>query len=307
MATFLAGGSAQRERTRVARHLWRAERVSSQRCVSKLSPVQRTVRRLLLAELRNYRLAGLFPENPQFAEPTPFFVDGRGTRCAVAHLLEFGGEGDLVRRIARERNNARVVELTDEPRLTAWLDASGLTLDEAALIQPSYCGEEDPNCLCSNRAAGYLEATTTTYPRDGLATAEVKAIHGQVEPGLEVGSEILVQSQYRDVPVELIVQGAPVDELADGTPVYRGSDVTRGFSCGWSGKLSKQQYLQALRSSNCPETVRSFEEWIPEGCRDSGCGCRVAGAASPSSAGILVALLGVVVARRMARPNARRG
>jgi MYXO-CTERM domain-containing protein len=106
------------------------------------------------------------------------------------------------------------------------------------------------------------------------------------------------------VPLEFIVQGTPADELADGTPVYHGVEVSRGFSCGWSGTLSKPQYLQALRSSNCPETVCSFEEWVPAECR-SGCGCRAASAASPSSAGILMALLGVVAARRMARPNAR--
>lgn len=47
------------------------------------------------------------------------------------------------------------------------------------------------------------------------------------------------------------------------------------------------------------------EEWIPEECEDSGCDCRTAGGASPSSAGILMALLGVVVARRMARPSGR--
>lgn len=299
------GRSAGRERARVARHLWRAERASGQRCVAKLSPLQRTVRHLLLAELARYRVAGCFPENRYFGEPTPFFVDDSGRRCAVAHLLELGGEGELVRRIARERNNARVAELADEPRLRAWLDASGLSLGEAALIQPAYCGQQDPSCLCGNRAAGYFEATTTTYPRDGVATAVVKAIHGKVEPGIQVGSEIQVQSSYRDVPVELIVPGTPADELPDGTPVYQGTNVTNGFSCGWSGTLSKQQYLQALRSSDCPETVRSFEEWIPEGCEDSGCGCRAAGGASPSSAGILMALLGVVVARRMARPSGR--
>jgi hypothetical protein len=279
----------------------------SQRGTSKLSAVQRMVRRLLLAELASYRVAGCFPKNRHFAEPTPFFVDDSGTRCAVAHLLELGGEGALVQRIARGRNNARVLELADEPRLTAWLDAAGLTLDEAALIQPSYCGEQDPGCLCNNRAAGHLEVTTTTYPRDGLATAVVKAIHGQVEPGIEVGSEIQVQSNYNEVPVELIVPGTPADQLSDGTPVYSGHEVTRGFSCGWSGTLSKEQYLQAVRASNCSETVRSFEEWIPEGCRDSGCGCRAVGEANPSAAGILMALLGAVIARRAARSSGRSG
>lgn len=288
-----------RERARVQAHLLRAERAASSSHRTGSCATQRTVRRLLLTELRRYRLAGRFPKNPLFSEPTPFFVDAAGTRCAVAHLLELGGESELVQRIARERNHARVLELVDEPRLVAWLEAAGLTLDEAALIQPSYCGSSDPGCICDNAAAGYLEVTTTRFPKDGIATAQVKAIHGQVEPGIEVGSEVQVRSYHRDVPVELIVPGSPFGELEDGTPYYAGVDVTDGgVACDWSGTISKRQYLQAVQSSNCEATVLSFDEWEPEGC-DSSCGCRAVGAAQPSASGILLSLLGVIVARRM--------
>ena len=62
-----------------------------------------------------------------FAEPMPYFVDAKGVRCAMAHLLEAGGERELVQRIARERNNAFVRDLADESRLLAWLAAAGLT------------------------------------------------------------------------------------------------------------------------------------------------------------------------------------
>ena len=299
--------SAKRESARVARHLWRAEQVAARSKLAGLSPVQRVVRSLLLAELRRYRVAGRFPKNPQFREPTPFFVDGTGTRCAVAHLLELGGERELVQRIARERNNARVVELADEPRLVAWLDAAGLTLGEAALIQPAYCGLADASCVCSNRATGYLEVSTTTYPRDGLALAEVKVIHGVVDAGIEVGSEIQVESYASDVPVQMVVQGIAGRELDGGTPVYRGIQLGADgrYSCGWSGPITKQQYLQAVQAQNCPETLESFESWKNE-C-DDGCGCRAVGRAQPSPTGILLALLGVVLARRMARPRARAG
>src|SRR5262249_60445542 len=86
-----------------------------------------------------YRGARRFPRSPGFRDPTPICVDASGTRCAVAALLGAGGEGELVARIARERNFARVAELADEPRLRAWLAATGLTLAEAAAIQPEYC------------------------------------------------------------------------------------------------------------------------------------------------------------------------
>jgi hypothetical protein len=78
-------------------------------------------------------------------------VDAAGTRCAIAHLIEAAGEGALVAEIARTRNNAWVREPADDPRVVAWLDANGLTLEEAARIQPSY--EETAMCPPSACAA----------------------------------------------------------------------------------------------------------------------------------------------------------
>lgn len=65
--------------------------------------VQRLVRALLLQALAEYRAAGRFPKNRDFAQKTPYFIDANGTRCAMAHLMELGGEPDLVAAIARER------------------------------------------------------------------------------------------------------------------------------------------------------------------------------------------------------------
>ncbi|AKF09429.1 hypothetical protein DB32_006578 [Sandaracinus amylolyticus] len=121
MLTHFASSSVARERERVARHIERAERAAMAQDVSSLSRLQRMVRSLLLRELAQYRRDARFPQNRGFAEPTPYFVDAEGTRCAMAHLLEVGGETELVARVARERNNAWVRELADEPRLIAWL------------------------------------------------------------------------------------------------------------------------------------------------------------------------------------------
>ena len=66
----------------------------------------------------------------------PYFIDADGTRCAMAHLLELGGAAALVARIANEKNNAFVEELANGQELPAWLDASGLSVAEAARIQP---------------------------------------------------------------------------------------------------------------------------------------------------------------------------
>jgi hypothetical protein len=55
-------------------------------------------------------------------------------------LLASSGRRDIVDRVARTDNNVRVAQLAGDTAFTAWLDANGLTLAEAAWIQPKYQG-----------------------------------------------------------------------------------------------------------------------------------------------------------------------
>jgi hypothetical protein len=108
-----------------------------------LTAAQRRARAIQLDRLAAYRRAGTFPHNHDVAEQrTPYFVDAHGTRCAMAHLIEVSGEGDAVALIASVANNATVIELGSMPgigeALGAWLEAAGLTIEEAQAIQPRY-------------------------------------------------------------------------------------------------------------------------------------------------------------------------
>ena len=110
--------------------------------VSRLSATQKAMRAELISWLRDYRNAGRFPENDRFANrQVPFFRDSHGTLCAMAYLIDRSGRGDIVENVASTRNNAFIHELTDDPALVAWLDRSGLSVDEAARIQPTYGGQ----------------------------------------------------------------------------------------------------------------------------------------------------------------------
>jgi hypothetical protein len=105
----------------------------------RLTSSQRMARATLIGWLRQYRDAGEFPENERFANRAmPFFRDGRGALCAMAYLIERSGRRDLVDRIATTRNNAFIAELANDPALRAWLDSVGLSVSEAARIQPTY-------------------------------------------------------------------------------------------------------------------------------------------------------------------------
>jgi hypothetical protein len=130
-----------REVARISRHLLGAEMLLASRDLSLLTPGQRSARRRLIADLRSYRRHGVFPHNHRLPDRrTPVFVDEHGTRCAMAYLIERSGDRALVARIASTRNLARIRELAGDPELVAWLEQNGLTLAEAARIQPDYPG-----------------------------------------------------------------------------------------------------------------------------------------------------------------------
>jgi len=136
------------EVARIQAHLERAERALLARDVSGLSPSQRAARERNILALRAYRLRGQFPHNHDFQRRTPYFIDRHGTRCAMAHLIELAGGGEIVRRVAATANNARIHELAADRELCAWLDREGLTLAEAARIQPGY--GSDPEVAISD-------------------------------------------------------------------------------------------------------------------------------------------------------------
>jgi len=91
-----------------------------------------------LAVLRGYRDAGRFPRNDVAPDrAVPIFVDRADTACAVGFLMRESGWEAAVAAIARDDLHVFVVDVSDGP-LLAWVAASGLTREEAALIQPTY-------------------------------------------------------------------------------------------------------------------------------------------------------------------------
>ena len=103
-------------------------------------PLDRRARRdRLIGWLRDYRQEGEFPVNAGHADvAVPIFRDADARLCAMAYLITRSGRGDIVERIASERNTAYVRELIDDPELVAWLDEHGLSATEAGRIQPMY-------------------------------------------------------------------------------------------------------------------------------------------------------------------------
>lgn len=94
----------------------------------------------MLAWLDDYVGAGLFPQDAQ-GHPLSVFRDARGVRCPMAELIYRSGHGDLVDAVARTHNDLRLADVHEGP-LYAWINQSGLTQEEIAMIQGAMTVEE---------------------------------------------------------------------------------------------------------------------------------------------------------------------
>jgi antitoxin component YwqK of YwqJK toxin-antitoxin module len=94
-------------------------------------------RKNLIAVLITYADSGLFPQNKYVPGRIPVFIDEAGTHCAVGYLMLKSGAGELARKVSLTNNYIYIRQLTD-PAFFQWQAQSGFTIDELALIQPSY-------------------------------------------------------------------------------------------------------------------------------------------------------------------------
>jgi len=129
------------ERSRIQQHLAAVEATLREETPPQLTDRQRAARLRAMDALHVYWTRGEFPRNLDGPRRTPVFIDDLGTPCAMGYLIIASGDDALAREIATYENNDFVVDI-DHPRLSTWLDANGLTAEEAGWVQPSYdaCG-----------------------------------------------------------------------------------------------------------------------------------------------------------------------
>lgn len=149
------------DRQRIQEHLTEVEQVLSDRDVSDLSSELRAERQRNLERLRDYRKAGEFPHNTHVDERRPVFIDRQGRACAVGHLMIESGWRDAAKSI-QERENLAYLPDMDSPEVAKWVAQSGLTAEEAALIQPTYSPCEQCGChknlVCGADGHTYLNS-----------------------------------------------------------------------------------------------------------------------------------------------------
>lgn len=105
---------------------------------SHLTRKQIQKRKKLLRVLERYWKAKKFPRNfDHVFEKKPCFIDEIGGVCAVGQLLMSDDQEKLAYTIAAEMKYLRIKEMHSDD-LLAWQQQSGFTVEELALIQPSY-------------------------------------------------------------------------------------------------------------------------------------------------------------------------
>lgn len=123
---------------RVRLHLMRVEQQLRRKDVNHLPQVHQDARKQRLDHLHNYWKHEPIPRNFGGQERSPRFIDRMGGKCAVAHLMIESGYKDAAMSVVQVANDAYINDM-DFPELDQWAEASGLTRDELALIQPTYC------------------------------------------------------------------------------------------------------------------------------------------------------------------------
>lgn len=142
-ASRIVPQSPNSEIARIQQHLLGAEALLARAKTGGMSAAQLRARRVHRERLASYRASGRFPHNHDVpGRRVPVFVDEHGTQCAMAYLIAQSGRADIVKLVARTKNNATVVELAADrtigPILLAWLEGAGFSVGEAQRVQPSY-------------------------------------------------------------------------------------------------------------------------------------------------------------------------
>ena len=126
------------EDLRIKTHLEYVEKLLRQKDVSNLTTELQEKRKHLLDLLHDYWTAGIFPRNYDYEDKrVPCFIDKDGRICAVGYLVEQTAGRQTAEQINDNHKYDKLLVMNDR-MVDSWLETSGLTKEECAMIQPSY-------------------------------------------------------------------------------------------------------------------------------------------------------------------------
>lgn len=131
------------EDLRIQTHLKYVEKLLNQKDVSQLTKAQQKNRQKMLKLLNEYWEVGEFPKNYAFSDQRkPCFIDKNGNICAVGYLIEQTAGRQIAEEINSKYKYDYILAMKDQT-IDTWVQSSGLTKKELAMIQPAY-GYQSP-------------------------------------------------------------------------------------------------------------------------------------------------------------------
>lgn len=125
---------------RIQTHLLLAENKLRNETPRGLTKKQKRKRENALDLLHKYAAKGIFPSNYDFPEERkPCFIDRDGKICAVGYLIEKTTGIEVAEQINSLHQYDYIMDMNEE-MVTGWARKNGLTLEECAMIQPTYGG-----------------------------------------------------------------------------------------------------------------------------------------------------------------------
>jgi hypothetical protein len=129
--------SADSEQLRMQTHLTYVRELLAHRPPTR--PELAARRAELLGYLDEYIAKGVAPRNEALPWRSPVFIDDDGNICAVGYLIQRSVGRARAEQIARAHRYDFLEDIAGAmPEVRAWVESSGLTLDELASIQPGY-------------------------------------------------------------------------------------------------------------------------------------------------------------------------
>jgi hypothetical protein len=147
--------AATDEDLRISTHLAYVEDLLRKKNVSELPAELREKRISLLDFLHEYRAEAVFPRNYDFADKrVPCFIDRDGKICAVGYLIEKTAGREVAEQISASHQYEALLAMNDR-LVDDWINASGLTREECAMIQPAYGPSEENSSYISTADAAF--------------------------------------------------------------------------------------------------------------------------------------------------------
>jgi hypothetical protein len=126
------------EDLRIKTHFEYVENLLRQKDMHDLSPELQQKRRQILNLLHDYSVKGIFPRNYDYdGNREPCFIDKDNRICAVGYLIEKTVGRKIAEDINRKHKYDKILAM-NERAVDSWIEVSGLSKEECAMIQPTY-------------------------------------------------------------------------------------------------------------------------------------------------------------------------